>query len=137
MLFVINPHKFMWYWKMLNTELVYSLLGFDTPTSGPTLTFSYLYSLYPSPLCFSFSFTNLHLYNSPAICHNLQFTTNACIQTTYYLFYSSISTVWQQYISPCSLHISLTTHNAYSYLLRKSLQLLFSTTLSALRPTHL
>lgn len=136
----------MWHWKMSNTELVYSLVGFDTPTSGPTLTFSYLYSLYPTPLphlsashsaipTTPITFTSLHLYNSPAICHNLQFTTNAYIQSAYHLFYSSISTcvatihttlfsAYQPYYTQCILLCPM-----------KSLQL-FSTTLTALRATH-
>lgn len=116
--FVINPYKIMWHWKMSNTELVYSLLGFDTPTSGPTLTFSYLYLLYPTPLPHFSAFhsaspttNNTHyLHQLTPIQQLSHFTTNAYIYTTCHQFYSSISTCGKNTNhlvlckSPCFLH---------------------------------
>jgi hypothetical protein len=142
MLFVINPHKFMWHWKMSNTELVYSLLGFDTPTSGPTLTFPastyYTQHHYRTSLLFiqhhqlpttPITFTNLQLYNSPAISpqmltlkqHVIRIPPYQPVATTQITLFSAYEPYYTQRMLQSPI---------------KSLRLVFSTTLTAPRPTH-
>ena len=144
MLFVVNPHKFMWHWKMSNAELVYSLVGFDTPTSRPTLIFSYLYSLYPTPLPHLSAFHSaLPTTNNTHYLHLLTpiQQPSHLLQLTIYqkcLHSNNVLSVLFLYINHITLFSAYQPYYKQCILLShaQSLQLILPTTPTALRPTR-